>query len=153
MNIAWQYLDKKAATISALKDFDSMRRLMAQAREQMGEANARMTAVGQAVPRDMPRTGFQPHAGEDRVAGAIDEMDMLREKYRRARDYMVWFRTGWTALSEEERYVLKQFYMSDETRQTDKILDICEALSIERTTAYKKKDRALAHLSLMLYGI
>lgn len=152
MNIAWQYLDKKAATISALKDYDSMRRLAAQTKEQMAQASARMTALGSGVPRDTPGGGFRPHGGEDRIAGAMDEMDILREKYSQVQAYMSWFRAGWSALTEDERYVLRQFYMEGDQSQTDRVLDICETYSIERTSAYKKKDKALARLSLMLYG-
>lgn len=36
--------------------------------------------------------------------------------------------------------------------KTDAIEEISERFCVERSSAYKKKDRALAHLALLLYG-
>ena len=119
MNIAWQYLDKRDATISALKDYESMRFITAQAPEMM--------------PAD-------------------DTLDALAAKYHQAQAYMAWFQPAWEAITADERFVLQCFYMQAEQQQTDNVYDICEAFRIERTSAYKKKDRALSRLSLMLYG-
>jgi len=55
-------------------------------------------------------------------------------------------------LSEQEQFVLSRFYMDDESRQVDTVGEICERFHIERTSAYKKKDRALSRLTLLLYG-
>ena len=56
------------------------------------------------------------------------------------------------ALSEDERFVLSEFYHNDDSRQTDAIGSVCERFSIERSSAYNKKNRALARLALLLYG-
>ena len=42
--------------------------------------------------------------------------------------------------------------MDDESRQVDTVGEICERFHIERTSAYKKMDRALSRLTLLLYG-
>ena len=47
--------------------------------------------------------------------------------------------------------VLTMFYLS-ENGKTDAIEEISERFCVERSSAYKKKDRALAHLALLLYG-
>lgn len=39
-----------------------------------------------------------------------------------------------------------------EARQTDAVGNICERFHIERSSAYNKKNRALARLALLLYG-
>ena len=59
---------------------------------------------------------------------------------------------AWDSLSEDERYVLEQFYGGEEEKQIDAVYNICEHLHIERSTAYNKKNRAVQHLALLLYG-
>ena len=81
----------------------------------------------------------------------IEEIDVLKERYRQAMEYMAWFLPAWEELSGDDRYVLETFY-SDEERQTDSIYDICDRFHIERTSAYKKKNRALQKLVTLLYG-
>lgn len=152
MNIAWQYLDKRAATVNALKDYESMKHIAANAPQEIAQAREQMTSPGGRALHDMPRGAFDPHAVESRIAGAIDALDALEAKFRQAKAFMAWFHGGWDALNEDERFVLRCFYMADEHRQADNVMDICDAFHIERTSAYKKKDRALSRLSLLLYG-
>ena len=54
--------------------------------------------------------------------------------------------------NEDERYVLQTFYWNEDERQTDAVYDICDHFNIERSSAYNKKNRAVQHLALLLYG-
>lgn len=152
-NIPWQYIDKRAATINALKDYESMKYILQQTKEEIASAQERMTSIGSAALSDLPKGKRNPHAGEDRIVKAMDAIDILRERSRRAVAFMDWFQPAWNGLGEEEQFVLRHFFMEDATLQTDSVYEICERYHIERTSAYKKKDRALAHLALLLYGI
>lgn len=152
MNIAWQYLDKRAATISALKDYESMKFIAAQAPEEIAEMEQKLLSDSHPAMGDALKNPFNPHAGETRIARTIDAMDALNVKYRQAMAYMAWFQQGWEALTEDERVVLRSFYMAESQSQGDNVNEICEVFHIERTSAYKKKDRAVSRLSLMLYG-
>lgn len=152
MNIAWQYLDKRAATISALRDYKIMKQLLDHVQEEIHNMEESMTTVNSPAVSDMPRGPRNPRAGETRMAGAIDAICVLTERHSNAREYMDWFHPGWKALTEDERCILRYFYMDDGHSQTDRVAEVCELFHIERTSAYKKKDRALAHLALLLYG-
>ncbi len=152
MDIAWQYLDKRGAAVHALKDFESMKQIIAHTKEDISDARQRMTRVSAPILSDMPRGPRNPQAGESRLADGLDAIDVLTARYRHAVEFMTWFRPAWDALSEAERYILGKFYLTAEERQTDCVLDICERYHIERTSAYKRKDRALARLALLLYG-
>lgn len=57
----------------------------------------------------MPRTR-NPHAVEDRMIKGIEEIDVLKERYRQAVEYMAWFRPAWEELTADEQYVLETFY-------------------------------------------
>ena len=81
----------------------------------------------------------------------IEEIDILKERYRQAAEYMAWFLPAWEELSEDERYVLETFY-SDSESQTSAVYSICDRFGIERSSAYNKKNRALGRLVTLLYG-
>lgn len=152
MNIAWLYLDKRNAAINALKDFESMNYIIENTQSEIASTQEGMTSLGSPAISDMPKGPHNPRAAENKIVKAMDTISLLNERYQRALEYMAWFRPAWLALSEDEQFVLNCFYMSDESRQADSVCEICERFHIERTSAYKKKDRALARLTLLLYG-
>ncbi len=145
--IAWVYLDKKMASIDALKDFDSMEYIIRNYEIQLVELRDK------AVDTKAPIIGFMSknkdlHLFESRTVNLIDEIDVLKERYRRAVEYMKWFRPAWEELNDEEQYVLSEFYIND----TNAVKNICEKFEIERSSAYNKKNRALNKLAVLLYG-
>lgn len=152
MNIIWQYLDKRNGAISALHDYTSMQYIIDHTDEEIANVSDRMTSLGSLGLSDMPKSPSNPQANENRIIAGIDEIDVLRERYRQAVEYMDWFRPAWTALSEDERYVLSEFYWKEDDNQTEALYNLCEHFAIERTSVYKKKNRALAKLALLLFG-
>lgn len=151
MNIVWQYLDKRAAAINALKDYSSMKYIIEHTDEDIATLNEEMSSPASPVINGMPST-HDPKAGEKRLIACINEIDVLKERYRQALEYMDWFQPAWDALTEDEQYVLKEFYLDDEQKQIDSVYNICDHFNIERSSAYNKKNRALQHLALLLYG-
>lgn len=151
MKIAWIYLDKKAAAIDALKDYASMEYIIQNHQEDLEEAQERMFSLRPSMPTGMP-SAHNPKAGENKLVASIDEINVLKERYRQALEYMEWFRPAWEALNEDEQFVLSEFYRNEDSRQADAIASICDRFSIERSSAYNKKNRALARLALLLYG-
>ena len=149
--IAWTYLDKKSAAVEALKDYTAMEFIINNHEEAELELRERMTAVRSSVPTGMPHNP-NPHAGETRLVAQIDEIDVLKERYRLALEYMAWFHPAWEKLTEDEQFVLNEFYCASDSSQTDAVYNICDKFSIERSSAYNKKNRALSRLALLLYG-
>ena len=88
---------------------------------------------------------------ENQILHEIAEIDVLEERKRQAEEFMAWFQPAWDVLGEDEKTVLTMFYLS-ENGKTDAIEEISERFCVERSSAYKKKERALAHLALLLYG-
>ena len=114
MNIIWQYLDKRSAAVNALKDYSSMAYILAHTDEEITQVHEDTTTRGSPAFTDMPGGSPNPQSGEMRIITAIDEIDVLRERYRQAKEYMEWFQPAWDSLSEDERYVLEQFYWQEE---------------------------------------
>ena len=101
MNIIWHYLDKRCAAINALKDYGSMQYIIDHTDEEIDTIHDRMSSVGSPVLSDMPKGPHTPQANENRIIAAIDEIDVLKERYRQAVEYMDWFKPAWMVLSDD----------------------------------------------------
>ena len=82
MNIIWQYLDKRSAAVNALKDYSSMAYILAHTDEEIAQVHEDTTTLGSPAFTDMPGGSPNPQSGEMRIIAAIDEIDVLRERYR-----------------------------------------------------------------------
>ena len=139
MSIMWKYLDKRSATIAAIKDYDAMQFILSSTDDEIPGWDG------------MPKA-YNPQAAEDRIIKNIDEIDILKERYRQAVEYMDWFKPAWEELSEEERYCLEAFYGDSNNYGSNAAYYIAEYLNIEQPTAYKRKNRALDRLTVLLFG-
>jgi hypothetical protein len=150
MSIIWKYLDKRSAAVDALKDYSCMKFIIDHTNDEIKAAYNKMSGVCSPRFDGMPHN-LNPQAGELRILKGIEEIDVLKERYRQAVEYMNWFEPAWAELSEDERYVLDSFYCDDEF-QTRAVYDICDHFNIERSSAYNKKNRAVQHLAVLLFG-
>ena len=151
MSIIWKYLDKRSAAVDALKDYGSMKFIIGHTDEDIKSAYEKMGGVSSPQLDGMPRS-YNPQASEDRIVKGIEEIDVLKERYRQALEYMAWFLPAWEELTEDERYVLQTFYGEDNQYGASAIYDICDRFGIERSSAYNRKNRALSHLVTLLFG-
>lgn len=151
MSIVWKYLDKRAGAIAALKDFSSMKFIIDHTDEEIKRVCENMAGLGGTALDGMPRT-HNPHAAEDRIINGISEIDVLKERYRQAAEYMAWFMPAWEELSDDERYVLETIYGSENDYGANAVYAVCDRFNIERSSAYNKKNRALNHLVTLLFG-
>ena len=109
MSIVWQYLDKRSATISALQDYSSMAFIISHTDEEIKSTHDKMVGISSPQLDGMPKA-HNPQAAEERIVNGMNEIDVLKERYRQAAEYMEWFSPAWDQLSEDERYVLEAFY-------------------------------------------
>lgn len=151
MSIIWKYLDKRSAAVNAIKDFSSMKFIIDHTDEKIKSTYEKMGGVNSPQFDGMPRT-HNPQAAEDRIIKGVEEIDVLKERYRQALEYMDWFVPAWQELSEEERYVLETFYGEDSYYGGGAAYEIAEHFHIEQSSAYNKKNRALQHLTVLLFG-
>ena len=152
MSIMWKYLDKRSATIAALKDYESMQFIIKHTGDEVCSQQDKM--VGMASPNwdGMPHA-HNPGAPEDRIVNGIEEIDILKERYRQAVEYMEWFQPAWDQLTEDERYVLEVFYMDSNSYGSNAVYYVASYFQVEQTTAYKRKNRALDRLTVLLFGV
>ena len=151
MSIIWKYLDKRSAAVDALKDYGSMKFIIGHTDDEIKRAYEKMEGVSSPQLDGMPRS-HNPQASEERIVKGIEEIDVLKERYRQAVEYMAWFVPAWEELTEDERYVLQTFYGEENQYGASAIYDICDHFGIERSSAYNRKNRALSHLAILLFG-
>ena len=151
MSIVWQYLDKRAAVIAALKDYSVMEFIITNTDDIVKTTQEEMSSLGSPTWDDMPKAP-NLHAGEDRLVRNMDKIEVLRGRYRQALEYMSWFKPAWGQMSEDEREIISEFYMTEDGAQLDAVYNICDRFKIERSSAYNKKNRALNKLVVLLYG-
>ena len=147
----WKYLDKRAATIAAIKDFDAMRFIINNTDEEIRQNYEKVIGVSSPNWNGMPHA-HNPQSGEDHVVNVISEIDILKERYRQAIEYMDWFKPAWEQLSEDDQYCLETFYSDSNTYGSNASYYIAEYLQVEQATAYKRKNRALDRLTILLFG-
>ena len=151
MSIIWKYLDKRSATIAAIKDYDAMQFIINSTDDEIKQTYEKMASIPSPQWDGMPRV-HNPNATEDRILSGIEEIDILKERYRQAVEYMEWFKPAWEQLSDEERYCLETFYGDENTYGSNAAYYIAEFLKVEQATAYKRKNRALDRLTVLLFG-
>lgn len=151
MSVIWKYLDKRAGAIEAIKDYGSMKFIIEHTDEEIKTAYEKMSGMSSPQLDGMPHS-HNPQAGEERIVKGIEEIDILRERYRQAVEYMNWFVPVWNELSDDERYVLQAFYGEDNEYGSGAADDVAEHFCIERASAYRRKNRALERLTVLLFG-
>ena len=151
MSIMWKYLDKRSATIDAIKDYDSMQFIIDHTGDEIKAEREKMSGVASPNWDGMPRA-YNPGAIEDRILNGIEEIDILKERYRQAVEYMEWFQPAWNQLNEDERFVLETFYGEENSYGNNAVSYIASYFGIEQSSAYKRKNRALDQLTVLLFG-
>ena len=151
MSIMWKYLDKRSATIEAIKDYEAMQFIIQNTDAEIRSTYEKMTGIGSPKLTGMPKAQ-SPQACEERTINAIEEIDILKERYRQAVEYMDWFQPAWEKLSEDDRYCLETFYGDDNSYGSSAAAYVAQHLQVEQPTAYKRKNRALDQLKVLLFG-
>jgi hypothetical protein len=149
--IAWTYLDKKSASAEALKDYHAMDYIIQNHKNAVSEVRAGMTTIRSSVPDGMPHTP-RPRAGEERLAAAIDTIDILKERYRQALEYMDWFTPAWEKLTDTEQTILTELYQSSSMR-SGAIARLERILGYGHSQIDRLRSKALARFSHLLFGV
>lgn len=108
MSVIWKYLNKRSGAIDAIRDYDSMKFIIENTSEDIKQAYAAMTSLHPSGFDGMPHSS-NPHATEDHIISGLADIDILKERYRQAVEYMAWFQPAWEKLSSDEQYVLQTF--------------------------------------------
>lgn len=90
MSVIWKYLNKRSGAIDAIRDYGSMQFIIENTSEDIKQAYAAMTSLHPSGFDGMPHSS-NPHATEDHIISGLADIDILKERYRQAVEYMAWF--------------------------------------------------------------
>lgn len=97
MSIAWNYLDKRSAAMAALKDYCSMKAILATTAEEIANVRQDMVRIGGMRFEESAHGARNPQAGENQILHGIAEIDVLEERKSSWRGFsrrgMRWGRT------------------------------------------------------------
>ena len=119
--IAIEYLQKAGknknyATILAIKDYDKMKDIISVTPDKIKDAYDSMSSPKSPNLSGMPGGGHNPSATQDKIISQLDRIDSLKKRYDKAITYMSWFEPAWARLSNDEKLIVKEFYMSGNLR-------------------------------------
>lgn len=77
MSIAWNYLDKRSAAMAALKDYRSMKAILATTAEEIANVRQDMVRIGGMRFEESVHGARNPQAGENQILHGIAEIDVL----------------------------------------------------------------------------
>lgn len=152
--IAIEYLQKAGknknyATILAIKDYDKMKDIISVTPDKIKDAYDSMSSPKSPNLSGMPGGGYNPSATQDKIISQLDRIDSLKKRYDKAITYMSWFEPAWARLSNDEKLIVKEFYMSGNLR-SGATYRLMEALHYSQRNVDRKRKKAIEHLAYML---
>lgn len=87
---------------------------------------------------------------EDMLLSNIVHRQELQSALKQARRWVGIVDRGMSVLTEEERLILDRFYIHPAKGNVERL---CGELKIEQASAYRRRDAALRHFTIALYGI
>ena len=144
--------DAICCTIRALCNYDSMKFIISDTPRKIREIEDAAAAVHSPVIDGIPKI-HNNNAHEEKLLHAIEITDVYAQRYCAAIKFLDWFEPAWQHLSEDDRFILHEFYMTGAQEKSIAVYTIMDHFSIERSSAYNKKNRAVQHLATLLFGV
>jgi hypothetical protein len=148
--IALKYINKNAATIAAIRDYNNMRFIINNTPQEIKDIYGNMASPRIPKLSGMPSVR-NPQAGADKLVTQLDKIDILRGRYSQALEYMSWFEPAWSSLTDIEQHILSEFYLGD-NQNSGATYRLMDELSYSESHVERLRSRALSHLCSLLYG-
>ena len=142
-------MDKSSAAIAAIRDYDSKLVFVRNAPDEIKTQCAKLTNPKSGKLDGMPTGTNNPHSTEDMWAMGIDRLELIRERYREALLFVMWFEPVWLALTERERRLLESYKYVD--TRIGLISGLAEELNCSVRNIPRLRKRALSRLIKLLY--
>ena len=141
-------MDWKREAMEKLKRYNAMKQSLRSIPEEITRLELEMQSIRSATSDGTPVTGGGS-GREDRYLSNIVHREELSRSLEQAKAWVRLVDTGLAILSQEERLVLDRFYINPAMGNVDRL---CMELGIEKSQVYTRKNSALHHFTLSLYG-
>lgn len=138
----------KTEAMEKLRRYDAVRRAAVNIPLELSRLKAEYTAVGSGMPELLPGgDGFRNK--EDWLMSNIVFRQELQQSLEQSIQWLDVTNRALGALDPEERLVLHHLYMYP---QADALEQLCQKLEVEKSSVYRRRDKALQKFTLALYG-
>lgn len=141
-------MDWKREAMEKLKRYNAMKQSLRSIPEEITRLELEMQSIRSATS-DGTLVSGGGSGREDRYLSNIVHREELSRSLEQAKVWVRLVDTGLAILSQEERLVLDRFYINPAMGNVDRL---CMELGIEKSQVYTRKNSALHHFTLSLYG-
>lgn len=141
-------MDWKREAMEKLKRYNAMKQSLHSIPEEITRLESEMQSIRSATSDGTPVTGGGS-GREDRYLSNIVHREELSRSLEQAKVWVSLVDSALAILNSEELLILDRFYISPARGNVDRL---CMELGIEKSQVYARKDSALHHFTLSLYG-
>ena len=139
----------KREAIDKLKNYEAHREALENIPKEIKRLESAYAGIRSATTDGTPISGGG-NTREDSMLSNIVHRDELKRRLKEARLWVAQVDKALAVLDDEERLVLDRFYIH---RAKGNVGELCERLHVEQSTVYDRRDKALRHFTLALYGV
>lgn len=139
----WKY-----EAIEKLKEYSAKKQSLKSIPEEMARLESAMQSIRSATADGTPVSGGGS-GREDMMLSNIVHREELARSLEQAKKWVSLVDSGLESLSADEKKILSRFYISPARGNVDAL---CEELGVEKAQVYRRRDSALRHFTLCLYG-
>ena len=135
--------------IEKLKNYEAHRESLESIPKEIKRLESSYAGIRSATTDSTPVSGGGS-TREDVMLSNIVHRDELKRRLKEARLWVSMVDKALGVLSDEERLVLDKFYIH---QAKGNVGELCERLNLEKTAVYDRRDKALRHFTIALYGV
>ena len=139
----------KREAADKLKNYEAHKQALECLPKEIKRLESAYTGIRSATTDGTPVSGGG-NTREDSMLSNIVHRDELKRRLKEARLWVAQVDKALAVLDDEERLVLDRFYIH---RANGAVEALCESLSLEKSAVYDRRDKALRHFTLALYGV
>ena len=141
-------MDWKREAMEKLKRYNAKKQSLRSIPEEITRLELEMQSIRSATSDGTPVSGGGS-GREDRYLSNIVHREELSRSLEQAKVWVRLVDSALAILNSEELLILDRFYISPARGNVDRL---CMELGIEKSQVYARKDSALHHFTLSLYG-
>jgi len=139
----------KREAIDKLKNYEAHKLALESLPKEIRRLESAYIGIRSATTDGTPISGGGS-TREDSMLSNIVHRDELKRRLKEARLWVAQVDKALAVLDDEERLVLDRIYIH---RAKGAVGELCERLHVEQSTVYDRRDKALRHFTLALYGV
>lgn len=138
----------KFEAMEKLKQYEAKKQALKSIPMEISRLELAMKSIRSATADGTPVSGGGS-GREDMMLSNIVHREELERSLEQAQKWVDLVEAGLEILCEDERLILDRFYINPAKGNVDRL---CGELGIEQATAYRRRESALRHFTICLYG-